>query len=360
MEDAAVHPWSRPITTVTTLRDFGSASPKPTVVFDTFWRFAAERLAMYYRRLAGEAAPWTADPILRAHRFTNVFRAADRVSQYLIREVQYRADRPQHPREVFFRTILFKFFNKIETWEALEAAHGPLSWERADLGALDRTLTAVSARGATIYSAAYIMPAPALGAERKHTNHLRLLERMMENRLPERARQAASLRDVYELLLACPGLGRFLAFQYAIDLNYSSLLDFDEASFVVAGPGALDGIAKCFASCGGLDAEGVIHWVAERQRREFAARGLGFEGLHGRDLQPIDVQNLFCEISKYARVAHPDVPGTANRRRIKQGYAPTYRALPAPFFPPRWGLSPAVPAAGPSISRRDLLQGRLF
>lgn len=315
---------------------------------------------MYYRRLAGEAGPWTADPILRAHRFTNAYRAADRVSQYLIREVQYRADRSQHPREVFFRTILFKLFNKIETWEALEAAHGPLSWERTDLGALDRTLTAVSARGATIYSAAYIMPAPALGAERKHTNHLRLLARMMEDRLPERARQAASLQDVYELLLACPGLGRFLAFQYTIDLNYSSLLDFDEAGFVVAGPGALDGIAKCFASCGGMDAEGVIYWVAERQRREFAARGLAFEGLHGRDLQPIDVQNLFCEISKYARVAHPDITGMANRRRIKQGYAPTHRALPAPFFPPRWGLSPAVPTTELPISRRDLLQGRLF
>ena len=353
-------PRSCPITAVTALRGFGSASPNPTVVFDTFWRFAAERLAMYYRRLAGEAGPWTADPILRAHRFTNAYRAADRVSQYLIREVQYRADRSQHPQEVFFRTILFKLFNKIETWEALESQHGPLSWERADLGALDRTLTAVSARGATIYSAAYILPAPALGAERKHTNHLRLLARMMEDRLPERARQAASLQDIYELLLAYPGLGRFLAFQYTIDLNYSSLLDFDEAGFVVAGPGALDGIAKCFASSGGLDAEGVIHWVAERQRREFADRGLVFEGLHGRDLHPIDVQNLFCEISKYARVAHPDVPGAANRRRIKQGYAPTYRALPAPFFPPRWSLSPVMPMAEPSISRRELLQERLL
>lgn len=353
-------PRSRPITTVTTPRGFGRATPNPTVVFDTFWRFAAERLAMYYRRLAGEAGPWTTDPILRAHRFTNTYRAADRVSQYLIREVQYRPDRSQDPREVFFRTILFKLFNKIETWEALEAAHGPLSWDLADLGALDRTLTAAFGRGARIYSPAYIMPAPPLGAERKHTNHLRLLARMMEDRLPERARQAPSLQAVYELLLAYPGLGRFLAFQYAIDLNYSSLLNFEEASFVVAGPGALDGIAKCFASCGGLDAEGVIHWVAARQRREFNDRGLDFKGLHGRDLQPIDVQNLFCEISKYARVAHPEIAGTANRRRIKQSYVPTCHDLPAPFFPPRWGLAPAVPATPLPISRREFFQGRLF
>jgi hypothetical protein len=51
------------------------------------------------------------------------------VSQYLIHEVQYRSDRSQAPDEVFFCTILFKIFNKIETWEAIEAVTGPVSWE---------------------------------------------------------------------------------------------------------------------------------------------------------------------------------------------------------------------------------------
>lgn len=65
----------------------------PTVVFDTYWRFAAERLAMFYRRYGEPAGPWTSDSILRSYRFTNVYRAADRVSQYLIAEVQARQDR---------------------------------------------------------------------------------------------------------------------------------------------------------------------------------------------------------------------------------------------------------------------------
>jgi alpha-glutamyl/putrescinyl thymine pyrophosphorylase clade 1 len=71
---------------------------------------------------------------------------------------------------------------------------------------------------------------------------------MMADRLPERLRQAPDLQTIYESLLAYPGLGRLLAFQFAIDLNYSSPLDFSEADFVVAGPGALDGISKCFKS----------------------------------------------------------------------------------------------------------------
>jgi hypothetical protein len=311
----------------------------PTVVYETYWRFAAERLAMFYRRQAGERDPWTVDPILRTYRFTNTYRAADRVSQYLIGEVQYHPDRPQTPRELFFRTLLFKIFNRIDTWEALEGRLGPLELGRVKFDAIDAELHRLIARGQKIYSAAYIMPAPAFGHTRKHSNHLALLARMLEDRLPERLRQLPSLQSAYELILSYPGLGRFLAFQYAIDLNYSDLLDFDEADFVVAGPGALDGIAKCFSDTGGRTPEAVIHWVCERHEDELRARGIEFEGLYGRRLQPIDCQNLFCEISKYARVAHPEIAGQSGRLRIKQTYRLDRRALPPPAFPPRWNLT---------------------
>jgi len=311
----------------------------PTVVFDTYWRFAAERLAMFYRRYSDPAGPWTSDAILRSYRFTNAYRAADRVSQYLIAEVQAREDRPQAPRELFFRTMLFKIFNRIETWEALEDRFGPLEWHRLDLAKIDQALEELRLRGRKIYSAAYIMPSPALGHARKHSNHLALLKQMMEDRLPERVRQAPSLRSVYELILRYPGFGPFLAFQYTIDLNYSCILDFEESEFVVAGPGALDGISKCFVDTRGCSAEDVIYWMTDRQETEFRRLGLEFPGLFGRRLQPIDCQNLFCEISKYARVAHPEIGGIANRTRIKQSYRPSNRPTPAPKFPERWRLN---------------------
>jgi hypothetical protein len=309
-----------------------------TIAYETYWRFAAERLAIFYRRRRDPVGPWTTDPILRAYRFTNVFRATDRVSQYLIREVQYRADRSLEPGEVFFRTILFKIFNKIETWEALEYARGPLSWRTVDLDAVDRTLSLLRAGGQRIYSAAYIIPAPPFGRARKHSNHLALLARMMTDRLPDRLEQAPDLRAVYERILSYPGLGRFLAFQYAIDLNYSTLLDFDEANFVVAGPGALDGISKCFSATSGRSPEDVIRWATDRQEIEFTQRGLYFNGLFGRRLQPIDCQNLFCEISKYTRIAHPEIRGIANRQRIKQAYKRNNRDFGVLSFPPRWKL----------------------
>lgn len=330
---------------------------RTTEVFETYWNFAVERQAIYFRRFADSTGPWTDDAVLAAHRFTNAYRAADRVSQYLIREIQYHPDRPSTPHELFFRTMLFKLFNRIDTWEALEARLGPIEWARIDLNQLSAILDDLLRQNRRIYSAAYIMPSPRYGHARKHANHVALLAEMMEQRMPDRLRQLPTLSSVYHALLDWSGIGPFLAFQYTIDLNYSDLLDHDEAEFVVAGPGALDGLAKCFEDLGGLSPAEAIHWICEQQDAAFATRGLQFQTLFGRKLQPIDCQNLLCEISKYARVRHPDMTGISGRTRIKQSYRPNEARMPPPLFPPKWGLAAATESADASS---PLATGRLF
>jgi hypothetical protein len=114
-----------------------------TPVFDTYWRFAHARQQVFMNRVAGRPPPWTKDPVLAGHRFTNVYRASDRVSQYLIRKVIYEGG-SQDPKEIFFRVLLFKFFNRVETWERLTAELGPLRWcdfeYRRYAAVLDRAL----------------------------------------------------------------------------------------------------------------------------------------------------------------------------------------------------------------------------
>src|SRR5262249_9020743 len=147
-----------------------------------------------------------------------------------------------------------------------------------------------------------IMPAPAFGETRKHSNHLRLIEHMMSTDAPRRIVDADSLSTVFQILRGYPSLGDFLAFQLAIDLNYSSMINFSEMDFVVAGPGARDGISKCFADSAGLTAEQIIELMTELAPSEFSRLDLDFQTLWGRPLQLIDCQNIFCELSKYARV----------------------------------------------------------
>ena len=161
-------------------------------MFDTYWRFAAKRQAMYEARLHGRLAPWTDDPILRAHRFTNCYRASDRVSQYLLQSVIYSGS--QSRDDLVFRTLLFKLFNKVSTWELLSSQVGDPMWASFDLDDYDRVLSAAFAEGQRLYSAAYVMPPPRLAAERKHTNHLLLLQLKMNDRLPERLASCDSMQ----------------------------------------------------------------------------------------------------------------------------------------------------------------------
>src|SRR5579859_7244078 len=202
-----------------------------TAAFDTYWRFAYERQALFLRRVAGDPPPWTSDDIIVNHRFTNVYRASDRVSQYLIRNVIYQGE--QGAKEIFFRTMLFKLFNRISTWEHLTRTIGEISWEGYSFKRYASALDQLFSNGERVYLAAYIMPSPAFGQARKHSNHLRLIEHMMKDEAPKKITGAATLAEVFHLLGRYPSLGDFLAFQLAIDLNYGSMIDFSEMEFVV-------------------------------------------------------------------------------------------------------------------------------
>jgi hypothetical protein len=320
---------------------FSRISPaKPTIVYETYWRFAVERQAIFFRRIEGAPFPWTKDPILRRYKFTNAYRASDRVSQYLIKNLIYRE--PNSIREVFFRIILFKMFNRIETWKLLEEMLGEITYENYSFERYDKVLTSALAIG-RVFSGAYIMPSGigAFGYRRKHRNILRLVEKMMEDGVPAKVSEAKSMQQVFEILQDYPMIGEFLAYQLATDINYSEITNFSEMDFVVPGPGARDGISKCFSSLGGLNEVETIRFMMDTQEKEFERYDLDFKWLWGRRLHLIDCQNLFCEVDKYSRLAHPEAEGRSRRKRIKQ----KYKQNPDPieyWYPPKWGINEKI------------------
>lgn len=317
---------------------------RPTAVFDSYWKFAAERQAIFFRRVKGVTGPWTKDPILSHHKFTNVYRASDRVSQYLIRNVLYKGD--QSWREVFFRILLFKLFNKIETWELLtNCLREPLT-TATPLRAVSAILSEAKLSGRKIYSGAYIMPSGTgpFRAMKKHESHLRILKHLLDQSVPERLADCHTMQSTFLLLRSFPMMGDFLAYQYLIDLNYGKELNFSESEFVVPGPGAKSGLRKCFQTFDGMTESDLIKMVADEQEQEFASRGLSFQYLPGRVLQYIDCQNLFCEIDKYSRIAHPEISGQYGRKRIKQIFRP-HTTVPIPWYPPKWGINQLMSAS---------------
>jgi alpha-glutamyl/putrescinyl thymine pyrophosphorylase clade 1 len=181
----------------------------------------------------------------------------------------------------------------------------------------------------------------AFGQTAKHQNHLRLLQLMMERELSARLAGMGRMQDAFELLLSFPTIGDFLAYQFVTDINYSTVTHFSEMEFVMPGPGALDGIRKCFSGLGGLNEPELIRLMADIQESEFERLGLSFRPLFGRPLQLIDCQNLFCEVDKYARVAHPEIMGRTGRSRIKQKFSPISEPIDY-WYPPKWGINEAI------------------
>lgn len=326
---------------------FPRREPVVSQLFDWYWRFAAERQAIFFRRIAGEPAPWTGDEILTTFRFTNAYRASDRVSQYLIRYVIYAGD--QSPQEVVFRTILFKLFNKVETWQLLSSHLGSITYAAYRYESYDQILTEAMSAGTRIYSSAYIMPSGGRGYSRKHRAHLQLLDRMMRDEFPKKLADCKSMKRAFELLRGYPMIGDFLAYQYVTDLNYSEVINFSEMDFVVPGPGARSGIHKCFSDLGAWSEEEILRWVTDNQEAHFSERQLEFKSLWGRRLQLIDCQNLFCEIDKYARVRFPGISGRLQRTRIKRKFEANPAAVDQ-WYPPKWGINANI-GADPGLAR---------
>ena len=240
----------RPVTAVPTPSAVRSVSPevKVTELYDAWWRFADERQRIYYRRLRGESPPWTSNSIIAEYRFTNAFRVIDRVSQYLIKNVIFGEGQSQSPDEVVFRILLFKLFNRIETWEVLKDRLGVLTFEDNPFSYIENVLNEQMEAGSPIYSAAYIMPTMKSKSvnTRKHKSHLDLLRIMISDHLGERLTETKSMAEGFRLLKSYPMVGDFLAYQYITDINYSEVTDFSEAEFVAPGPGAKEGLRKVF------------------------------------------------------------------------------------------------------------------
>jgi hypothetical protein len=314
---------------------------KGTEVFNTYWKFACERQNIFFSRIYEEEIPWTSDLIFLKYKFTNAYRASDRVSQFLIKNVIYKGD--QTPTEVFFRIILFKIFNKIETWEYLEKELDEIRFSEYNFDKYVNLFQKAIQSGKKIYSGAYIMASGKsyFGYDLKFKNHLKLIELFMKNKVPQKIIEMKKMEDVYDLLKSFPSIGSFLAYQYTIDINYSNLTSFDEMEFVVPGPGAIDGISKCFIDKNGYSDSDIIRCVTENQESEFSRLGLGFKNLWGRPLQLIDCQNLFCEVDKYSRIAHPEISGNSKRKRIKQKYSLNPKKIDF-WYPPKWGINSKI------------------
>ena len=302
-----------------------------------YFYFIQERMNIFWGKY-NHQDHLTDDPILQEYKFTNVYRASDRVSQYLIKNVIYRDLDRYAPEDVLLRILVFKVFNRIETWEYLNK-YLDVRVNTYNVERLSKLLTKRQ-KDYPIFSNAYMMAGSHVryaDIKTKHHVWLQMIEdEFIQGRGFEKVLEAKSMSEVYSQLRDYPLIGDFLAYQYTIDFNYSPYLNFDEDSFVKAGVGAVRGIKKCFLSFGNNfeDAIYYIHDHFEELQERYGYTA--FRPLPGRKPKLIDLQNCFCETDKYLRAKMPELK--VGNVRIKQHYKPTKDRIHF-YFPDKWGVT---------------------
>ncbi len=312
-------------------------------VFKYYFYFIQERMNIFWNKYDSNKQPWTNDVILKENKFTNVYRASDRISQYLIKNVIYGNLDGYDERDVLFRILIFKIFNKIETWEFLESKVGSISIKNFDLSQVNNLLSERMSQ-TPIYNNAYMMTGTHSKYNYltfKHEKWLQMVQNeIVKEKTLEKIISAKSLEKVYQLLRDRSFIGDFLAYQYAIDLNYSPVIDFSEDTFVKAGIGSIRGIKKCFYPLGKSSFEDAIKYTHDNFEKYQQKYGFTeFKNLFGRQPTLIDIQNCFCETDKYLRAKMPEL--MIDNKRIKQKYKPTKKPIEL-FLPPKWGLNDKI------------------
>lgn len=238
-----------------------------------FFAFARERHSIYLRRKASLPAPWTTDEILRQYSFTNVFRQLDKTTQWYTNNVVTTVD----VSEILLATVVYRWFNRIKTGEAIFQNHGLLlsggsAWDKLghyndqewNESALRKAIIEHCGDGPYV-TGAYIIKTP--DGYSKLDGVLRCIEWFMTQEHPFRnntlQRSDIGWQELSEYLAKYPGeftleslwdwlrkfpyLGDFMAYEIVTDLRWTILHKApDIMTWANPGPGATRGIGRVF------------------------------------------------------------------------------------------------------------------
>jgi alpha-glutamyl/putrescinyl thymine pyrophosphorylase clade 1 len=319
-----------------------------------FFAFCRERHQIYLRRQAGDPWPWTRDPILQRYKFTNVFRELDRTTVWFREHVR---DRMRADPAVLLATVVFRWFCRQEIGEVIFNSRllpisgvdmSPWSVFLRDGDVSDMRVVIKSAflKGPYV-TGAYMLRSPT--GMSKLDGMLSLCEgfwrcsnwREVGACMLPNSRHLeyfppfggpVSMQSFTRWLQEFPGMGPFLAYEVACDLQYTDLLNLapDVATWANVGPGAGDGLNRLRDVVNERPRKPKHKWrtpIPESLALEMMRELLSYSQSEyywpqsWRSWDMRTVEHSLCEFSKYERARLGE--GTP-----KQNYTPRLVALP--------------------------------
>lgn len=281
---------------------------------DNVVRFAKARHRLY------EGKP-VQSPILNTRKFTNVFRVLDRGSQYLLHLMNLHDD----PLDRLAMSYLYRQVNRPDSMDAIIERNGgfvPEAREIFDPNWYVRVVgPVIETRPGAFLNGAYIIlinPGDPRNTFAKMVDVFPAARPFLQS-----VAQEPSLEGRVKLLQKTPGLGPFLAMQIATDMGYCAGEPDQENDFVLAGPGSKRGVGFMLGKEFSSPAE-ALHVITTFPVERLPA----LPGSNGRPASWMDIQNVFCEFSKYARMVRKGDKGSGH---TYQRGAPYPTKIPAQF-----------------------------
>lgn len=279
-----------------------------TDALNHLYEYITQRYSIYKKRLAGESPPWTNNELLQKYSFTNLRREHDRTSLWLINNISNNSD--IRYEDSFWRSLLFRFYNKIETAELIKLDSKEF-WSKSNL---DNALTSLSEQTIDVFTRAYKSVGLRVNLGKLYPDYnyrcapllyiSDLREKYGED-LPESVEDNAN--ETVKWLRTIPGVGDFISYQLFVDLTYMSEFPISENEFVMAGPGCKTGLDMLFDYRASLSYEELLFWLRDNLEGLFKYINIDFffynlyDNLeeHDRCINVMTLENIFCEFGKY-------------------------------------------------------------
>jgi hypothetical protein len=254
---------------------------------DRFFYWIHERTSIQEKKDRGDPWPWTEDLILREYKFTNAFRERDKTTVWFRENIR---DPLKLEPEVYMATVIFRWFNLIETGETLLKHNLHTNWDP------EKAYTVIVPQKKWITGAYMVKSPTAMNKVRGVCQTITTLWNDRQNfidRCPWKTLQKMTL-----FLEGYPFLGPFLAYELSTDLRYtyigSNATDINE--WANAGPGAMRGLNRIH--------ERDLHYTSKRhdwcsEMRELLTLSQERSSLN---FELREIEHSLCEFDKYERV----------------------------------------------------------
>lgn len=259
---------------------------------ERFFYWIHERISIQEKKDRFEPWPWTDDPIFQEYKFTNAFRERDKTTAWFRECIR---DPLSFQPEVYMATIIFRWFNLIDTGRTLIRHNLHLEWDP------QKAYDVITPQKQWI-TGAYMIKSPT------GMNKVRGVCQAITTLWDDRKKFLdkcpwETLEGMSTFLEGYPYLGPFLSYEITTDLRHTSLGNkaSDINTWANAGPGAMRGLNRMKNR--DLNYTSKKHdWCLEM--RELLVLACGKYSL---DFELREIEHSLCEYDKYERV------------RLKQG-----------------------------------------